>query len=140
MSREASWQRPRSYDGRNRPAGGVPDHGPFPPDRLRDEVARRAPAEEDGGVELDELHIGEERPGPERHRYPLTGGDGRVRALPVEAPGAAGRQDHRPWLGLLNAPPVGARQGGDDLAPLRTEASEHALFAGVDPGIEDARP
>ncbi len=51
--------------------------------------------EEDGRVELDELQVGDLRPGPQRERHPVAGGDGGIGRGGEDLAHAAGREDHR---------------------------------------------
>src|SRR5690606_30564560 len=67
---------------------------------LRGIFAREVEA---GGVELDELHVRDGGPGAVAHRDAVAGGDGGVRGVEVDLPGAAGRQQRRPREQRLDA-------------------------------------
>src|SRR5581483_5716366 len=90
---------------------------PLAAERLGDERAGGAGDVERRRVELDELHVLEDRAGPERGREPVARRDGRVRGLAVDAAGSARCEDRR------------ARD--DDLEPLRVVPDERALALAV---------
>jgi hypothetical protein len=116
----------------------VPEHCSLAADRLRDEVPGRPLPPEDRRMELDELHVGEQRPRPKRDGNPLARGDGGVRALAVEAAGAPGREDHGPGFDLLDRLPPIARYEGDDTVPAGPpESSERGALAHLDAGVQD---
>ena len=71
-------------------------------DRLGDQEPGSALPPEHGGMELNEFHIGEQRPRAERDRNPLPGRHRGIRALAVEAPRPAGREHDGTGVRLLD--------------------------------------
>jgi hypothetical protein len=60
-------------------------------------------------VELDELDVGQHRPGPQRETEAVTGGSGRIRGPGEQLAGAPGRQHHGP-RGHVQRPVSGVTQ------------------------------
>ena len=119
----------------------VAQDGAFPAKRLGDQEPRRPLAVEGGRVELDELHVAEQRPGPERDRDPLTGRDRRVRALSVERPGPAGGEDHRARVQDLEPPALGVRDGRLEAVPTcRGQRPEDPSLEHLYPGVKGPMP
>src|SRR5690606_33939615 len=98
------------------------EEGSLAADGLGDErllTARAGPEPEDGRVELDELEVAHDGPGPQAHGHTVTGRDGRVGRRGVDLPESAAREHDRP--GVPGADPV-------DLA-LPDDVERHAADA-----------
>src|SRR5204862_485662 len=80
------------------------DYAAFEPQRLGDEGRLGLRVVQAGGVELDELHVGDRRAGAIGHGHPVGGGDVGVGGVQVDLAGAAGGKNG------------GARDVGLDLA------------------------
>ena len=83
------------------PSGGVHEEAALAAHRLRDKEDRRARQPQGGGVELDELHVHDLRPGPISDGDAIAGGHFGVGAHAVELAAAPRRQHHRPPLERL---------------------------------------
>jgi len=134
--------------------------------RLGDEEVLRFGAEEAGGVELVELHVGDARPRPVGHCHPVAGRDVGVGGVQVDLSRAAGGQDRHPGEEGLDLPggmqhvrpeapglPVGTppvedevdrRRVGKELdsraVVARSKQCALDLPAGDVPGVDDAAP
>ncbi len=67
----------------------------FSSERLADQEGLRGGVVENGGVELEEFHVGDPRADPVRHRHTVAGGDVRVRGVKIDLSCAARRENHR---------------------------------------------
>ena len=99
--------------------------GPLPADGLRYQERFRLRMIETGGMELDELEVGQVGAGPVRHRHAVARRDIRIGGIGVDLPAAPGR-DHDP-----------VRQAGAarERFPLQDPGPDHA--AGVVAGQAD---
>ena len=61
---------------------------------FRQQETRSALEEQRCRVELDHLHVGDDRPCAVGHGHPVPGGNIRVRGLSVDPPDAAGGEEH----------------------------------------------
>ena len=77
-------------------AGGVAEQGAVTPQRLGQERPGHGRVVQGGGMELDELDIGDRRADPQGHRHAVTGGLHRVGGHRVELATAARGQQHVP--------------------------------------------
>ncbi len=105
-------------------AGGVAQDAALAAQRLGDEEALGLGVEERGGVELEELHVGDGRSGPPRHGHAVAGPDVRAGGVEVDLAGAAGGQHRDP-----------RRDGGDGPAGAGEDVGAHRAVGAAQPQL-----
>ena len=118
----------------------VHQHGPLAAHRLRDHERPAAGGRrvQQGGVELDELQVGQHRAGLPGQRHAVAGGRGRVGGGREQLPRTAGRQNHdvgvqlRGHRTLAFGPHIRQLHPGDAVA-ARQQPPHHGVLEDLQP-------
>lgn len=123
--------------------GRVDEVGALAPYRLRHQgllALRPGAEEEDRGVELDELEVGDLRAGPQCERHTVAGGDRRVGGGREDLAHAAGGEDHRGGVDRADAVVLAlAHDVQGDTGRTALGVGEEVEHEGVLDGVQGCR-